>query len=117
MTNKLKQMVGMRLREARRRKDLSQEELAFKIGRTAESISNIERGQQLPTIETLAELAKELGMPLEDFLSDISGQKRVPTDRLRMETKLREIGRTLPNSDLELAVGLLEVLAKKQNQK
>lgn len=107
----------MRVQAARRQRDLTQEELAFKIGRTAESISNIERGQQLPTIETLAEIAKELGVPLADFLSNISEQKRIPADRLRMEAKLREIGRSLPNSDLALAVCLLEVLARRQNQK
>jgi transcriptional regulator with XRE-family HTH domain len=117
MSTKLKQVVGLRLQAARRQRGLTQEELAFKIGRTAESISNIERGQQLPTIETLAELARELGIPLADFLSDIPGQKRVPADRLRMETKLQEIGRSLPNNDLAIAVGLLEVLANRQARK
>jgi DNA-binding XRE family transcriptional regulator len=38
----------------RRRAKLSQEALAEKIGRASESISNIERGVQLPNIETLA---------------------------------------------------------------
>lgn len=104
----------MRLQAARRHSGLTQEELAFKIGRTSESISNIERGRQLPSIETLAHLARELGLPVVEFLSDLPGQKRVPADRLRMEAKLRAIAHGLSNPDLALAIGLLEVLARKQ---
>jgi transcriptional regulator with XRE-family HTH domain len=48
----------MRLQAARRQRGLTQEELAFKINKTAESISNIERGIQLPSIETLARLSR-----------------------------------------------------------
>lgn len=50
-------------------------------------------------------------------MNDIPGQKRVPADRLRMEAKLREIARGLSNNDLAIAIGLLEVLARKQSQK
>jgi transcriptional regulator with XRE-family HTH domain len=107
----------MRLQAARRQRGLTQEELAFKINKTAESISNIERGIQLPSIETLAYLAHELGIPLAEFLNDIPGQKRMPADRLRMETQLREIARDLSNNDLATAIGLLEVLARKSGQK
>lgn len=117
MANRLKQLIGMRLQAARRQRGLTQEELADKIDRTAESISNIERGLQLPSIETLADLARELGIPLVEFLNDIPGQKRVPADRLRMEAKLREIARGLSNNELAIAIGLLEVLARKQSQK
>ncbi len=117
MAKKLKQLIGIRLQEARHQRGLTQEELAFKIGKTAESISNIERGIQLPSIETLADLVRELGIPLAEFLSDIPGQKRIPADRLRMETQLREIARGLSNHDLTTAIGLLEVLALRAGQK
>jgi transcriptional regulator with XRE-family HTH domain len=117
MANKFKQIIGMRLQAARRQRGLTQEELAFKIDKTAESISNIERGIQLPSIETLADLARELGIPLAEFLGDIPGQRRVPVDRLRMENELREIARGLSNSDLATAIGLLEVLARRSGQK
>jgi transcriptional regulator with XRE-family HTH domain len=62
MANGLKQLIGTRLQAARRQRGLTQEELAFKINKTAESISNIERSIQLPSIETLADLARELGI-------------------------------------------------------
>ena len=44
------------MQAARRRAGLTQEALAALIARTPESVSNIERGRQLSTIETLVDL-------------------------------------------------------------
>lgn len=84
---------------------------------SAESISNIERGIQLPSVGRLADPVRELGIPPAEFLSDIPWQKRIPADRLRMEAQLREIARGLSNHDLATAIGLLEVLAPRAGQK
>ena len=48
MSNSLKRFIGARVQAARKRARLSQEALAGSVGRTPESISNIERGKQLP---------------------------------------------------------------------
>jgi transcriptional regulator with XRE-family HTH domain len=55
--------VAESVRAARRRAGLTQDELASRIAKTPESISNIERGQQTPSLETLAALARELPLP------------------------------------------------------
>jgi transcriptional regulator with XRE-family HTH domain len=112
MTDKLKRTLGLRVQTARKRAGFTQEELAAHIRRTPESISNIERGQQLPTIETLADLGRVLSIPITEFLEGIADAPSVSPERQRLEAQLREIARSLPDRDLAAAVGILEVLKR-----
>lgn len=59
---------GNRLREARLRKDLSQNELADAMGLTQASISQFEKGQRLPTPANITKLSAILDVP-RDFLA------------------------------------------------
>lgn len=111
MVDTLKQALGLRVQAARRRARLTQEALAEKISRTPESISNIERGVQLPTIETLADLARVLDVPLPELVEGIAGRKVAP-ERLQIELQLRETTRTLSDADLKMALELVQVLAR-----
>ena len=63
----LRHRLGKRLRQIRRYKDFTQEQLAESVGVTAESISNIERGKTAPSFETLEKLAEVLQIPVRDF--------------------------------------------------
>jgi transcriptional regulator with XRE-family HTH domain len=112
MTDKLKYTLGLRVQAARKRAGLTQEELAASIRRTPESISNIERGQQLPTIETLADLGRVLSVPITDFLDGIAAPSSISPERQRLEAQLREIARSLADRDLAIALGILEVLKR-----
>jgi len=111
MADSLKLALGLRVQAARRRARLTQEALAEKIGRTPESISNIERGLQLPTIETLADLARVLSVPLPELVEGIAERKIAP-ERLQIELQLRETTRTLSDADLKIALELVQVLAR-----
>ena len=111
MVDSLKLGLGLRVQAARRRARLTQEALAEKIGRTPESISNIERGLQLPTIETLADLARVLSVPLPELVDGIAERKVAP-ERLQIELQLRETTRTLSDADLKIALELVQVLAR-----
>ncbi|MGO4386763.1 helix-turn-helix domain-containing protein [Microvirga sp. 2YAF29] len=111
MVDILKQALGLRVQAARRRAKLTQEALAEKIGRTPESISNIERGLQLPTIETLADLARVLSVPLPELFESLT-ERNVAPERLRIELQLRESARGLSDMDLKIALELVEVLAR-----
>lgn len=62
MTEPLKRTLGSRVRAARKRAGLTQDELASRIDKTPESISNIKRGAQTPALETLSALARELAV-------------------------------------------------------
>lgn len=105
MAADLKKGIGLRVREARRRTAMTQEALAARIERTPETISNIERGTQLPSIDTLAELGEVLEVPISEFFE---GEGVAPNPlsgkRQELEIRLREIGRTLTDRDLAVLV-------------
>ena len=108
MSDDLKKMLAVTVKAARQRMQLTQEELASRINRTSESVSNLERGLHLPSIDTLADLARELGIPISEFFEE-HGRLKVTPERAKLEAKLREIGRSLDDRDLRLAVRLLSV--------
>ncbi|OGH94280.1 MAG: transcriptional regulator [Candidatus Magasanikbacteria bacterium RIFOXYD2_FULL_41_14] len=53
---------GNRLRELRKQKSLSQEDLAFKSGLHRTYISDIERGSRNLSIKNIEKIAKALGL-------------------------------------------------------
>lgn len=67
-----KDLIAGRLRDARSKAGLSQEELADTIGLTALSISKFETGRRQPRISTIERVAEATGMPLGWFFSDSS---------------------------------------------
>ena len=54
--------LGKQIAKARRDLFLTQKDLSDKLGITVTQISNIERGLSNPRIETLQNIAKELGV-------------------------------------------------------
>lgn len=62
-----KRLVGERVQLLRKRKGLSQEELASKIGIDTKSLSRLERGAHYPSMETLERIRAELVVELKDF--------------------------------------------------
>ena len=54
----------MNIRLRRTRLSMTQEELAFRSGVSNNMISNVERGIQSPTVETVAAIAKVLDIEL-----------------------------------------------------
>jgi len=114
MVDELKRRLGLTVQAARRRGGLTQEALAALIERTPESVSNIERGRQLPTIETLVDLGRVLKVPLSDFLDGvdgIAGGSGLSRERVQQEARLREVARGLSDRDLGLALTLAEAMA------
>lgn len=67
--SRLKFLFGKRVRQLRRQKDLTQEELAELVGVSAEFISNLERGINAPSFDTLERIAEALDVaPVELFI-------------------------------------------------
>jgi len=64
---------GKNLRRIRRQKDFTQEQLAEAAEISVEFLSNIERGINAPSFETLEKLASVLGVPVKTFF-DIDSQ-------------------------------------------
>ena len=66
---KLLKALGKRIREIRKKRNLTQVELGVKCNNYAEQIGRIERGQLNVTISTLNLLAKALQVSLSDLVN------------------------------------------------
>ena len=52
------------MREIRNKRDISQEKLALKVDLNRAYVGYIERGERKPSVETLAKIARGLGVEL-----------------------------------------------------
>ena len=63
-------MKNLRLKSARAALDLSQEDLAKKVGVSRQTINAIEKGDYNPTINLCKEICKLLGKTLDELFWD-----------------------------------------------
>lgn len=64
--------VGRNIAELRRRCNMTQMELADKMGISFQAVSNWERGNSMPDISKLPELAEEFGVTIDQLLGECS---------------------------------------------
>lgn len=57
---KIKQLAGIRIKNLRQSKGMTQEELAEKMGISPKYLSSIERGKENPTLDTFVKLTEAL---------------------------------------------------------
>ena len=69
--SKFSKALGETIRAERTKAGLSQEQLAEKANLARNYIGNIERAEYKVTAETLAKIAKALGVRLRDLVSDL----------------------------------------------
>lgn len=62
-----KELLGGRIKELRKLRRLSQEQLAEKVNIDPKHLSRIEVGRGFPSLDTLENLAKALNVELKDF--------------------------------------------------
>ena len=62
-----KELLGARIKELRKTRDLSQENLAELIGVEPKHISRLEVGKSYPTLDRLERIAMALNVPLKTF--------------------------------------------------
>lgn len=55
--------VGERIRDERKKQNITQDELALQVGLTRTSITNVEKGRQKLLLHTLIQIANILGIP------------------------------------------------------
>lgn len=63
--------IGVRIRELRVERGMSQEALAFEAGLAVNSIATIERGEANPSIAVLLAIARILKVKLRDLMDDL----------------------------------------------
>ena len=62
--------LGKRMKEARKRKHLTGEQLAEKLNMSLGFLRELERGGKKPSLNTLVEIANELGVSADELLCD-----------------------------------------------
>ncbi len=76
----IKKLFGMRMKELRRNRELSQEKLAEKTDVSSKYLSRIEMGQHFPSMEVLLKLTGALNIEIKDlfeFSHKASSQKEL----------------------------------------
>jgi transcriptional regulator with XRE-family HTH domain len=63
--------IGVRIRELRVDRGMSQEALAFEAGLAVNSIATIERGEANPSIAVLLAIARILKVKLRELMDDL----------------------------------------------
>ena len=81
-----KELLGMRIREIRKLRQLSQEKLAEKVGVDPKQISRIEGGKSSPSMDTLDSIARELQVEMKDLLDfqHLQNKEHVEDQALRI---------------------------------
>lgn len=108
MTHKeLKRLFGLKVQALRRRRGLTQEGLAEAVGKSVDTISNIERGAGSPRVETALDIANTLGVTLAE-LFDVEERA---DDRGREHRKaVGMIAKTLDSLSLEHALRIYSIV-------
>lgn len=64
-----KELLAIRIKQIRKKKGLTQEQLAEKIGRDTKHISKLEIAGSYPSIETLDRIASALDIEIKEFFN------------------------------------------------
>lgn len=104
-----KRRFGMRVQSARRRRDLTQEQLAELIQRTADTVSLIERGAASTRIETAYRIADVLNVPLSS-LFDVDDDLPADRERRQLVERLVDLVKAENPATLEAAIAQVEIL-------
>ena len=97
--------LGMRVRTLRRKRSLTQEELAEQVGISASFMGHIERGSRVASLETLVALCNVLKTTpqalltasLNDELEDHMPEGFTPEQRTKLSAFLRVAQHTIEN--------------------
>jgi transcriptional regulator with XRE-family HTH domain len=102
---------GRRLKELRKRRALSQKELAAMIGVHYLQISQYETGSYFPTVGKLLDIAKALQVSMDDLFGEIVPDEK-QVSNLRLLRRFRDLEH-LPKEDQEIAIKLIDALITK----
>lgn len=101
-------LLGERIRSFRKRKGLSQEELAHRATFSTSFISDIERGIKSPTMESMYKITTALDISLEELFIKFQPIKKTPEGEL-VDSIIRKVN-NLPMKELQSVNSILELL-------
>jgi len=100
-TDKLRSLIGERIRMLRRNKDVSQEDLAVKAEINRSYLSLIENGKSSPTLDVAERLAQALGVETTELIVS-AGKKHFTYDDAEGFETYPALSEFLADSDLML---------------
>lgn len=113
--------IGQRIKEARTGKSLTQEDLALEIGVSQGAVGQYERNDNLPSLESIANIARALSVTTDWLLGlDSTALQiiQVNVTKLTAFSFIREISTVLESGKLsETQLGLLAALVKELARK
>lgn len=101
----IKELIGSHIKQLRRSRGMSQEELAEKIGIGSKYLSSIERGRENPTLDTLIRLS--LGLNIDIFEMVNYSQKKSANE---LRKTIKELTRRDDVEKLDLALRILKAI-------
>ena len=72
--------IGLRVKHARKRKNISQEKLAEILGISRNQMASLETGTRGPSLEVLIDIANYLKVPISELLADQLMENESGTD-------------------------------------
>lgn len=107
----LKKLIGAKISEYRKIKDMTQAQLAEKTSLSNDFISRIERGERIPTIETLDKITSVLDVSLGEFFdfgeTERNAKISVESERIRIYLKDKT------EKDIRLAYNVIKAMFEK----
>lgn len=92
---------------------MSQEQFAELLERSADAVSNMERGKSLPSLETLFRLSEKTGVSLRELFRGLDQVDDDPR-RAQLQAVLMETARRLGVRDLEIVVRQVQAFPKER---
>lgn len=108
--------IGQRLFEVRNRRNLTQEELAEKVGSAASYISNIERKNKFPSLNFLRKIVKALDTSYDYLLmDDFEMDKQLEIKYQSMFREIKKLDDKTQEEFFEVAETLIKSLKNIEN--
>lgn len=98
-----KKLISEKIKNARLRSGLTQEQFAEKVGITSQQVSRIECGNFLPLLPTFFNIAQVLNLKLEDFITPDKKEKEN-----KLFNKLMQIINNLSDTELECCYNVIQ---------
>ncbi|MFC1672598.1 helix-turn-helix domain-containing protein [Pseudomonadota bacterium] len=109
----LKQYIGARVKSARLKQGLTQEQLAAHLDKSVETVSNLERGTYMTSLDTLHLVGAYLDVPMTYFFEGADDDRDISVARLAQELELRRLAEALNEQELGSAIRLVKALPEK----
>lgn len=113
---KLKMIFSRRIRELRKEKNWSQEELAKKIGSDARQISRYENGKITPSIDAIIKLAEVFDISVDYILFEAAMKRPLKTNCSEVAKRLQHL-ECLNKSDQDSLLNVLDALIARNKVK